>query len=247
MDTMTTVSEVLNELKSQGYTVDFNVDDNCLVCHSNSLKIHPEEFQVDKHYRFEGMSDPGDEAIVYAISSSKHNIKGTLVDGYGISSDRNSFEMINALREKSPLVVSSKKSDTIGVKANDATALRPEGERELDAAMVTMDLPLLMKQIKEEQSYKNGDRNAITIFKNSEMRIVLVALHKGTEMKTHTAPGVISVQVLEGKIVFTAEDKPAERSAGQMLALHAGIPHSVKAMDDSIFLLTLSLQTAAKP
>lgn len=245
MDTMTTISEVLNKLKFQGYTVDFNLEENHLV--SDSLKIHPEDFVVDKHYRFEGMSDPADEAIVYAISSTKHNVKGILVDGYGISSDYRSFEMINALKEKSPLVAANKKSDEVEVKGTEATALRPEGERDLDAAMITMDLPLLMKQIRAEQSYQNGDRNAITIFKSSEMRIVLVALHKGTEMKTHTAPGVISVQVLEGEINFKAEDNSALRTPGQMLVLHAGIPHSVKAIEDSIFLLTLGLQSAAKP
>jgi quercetin dioxygenase-like cupin family protein len=247
MDTMTTLSEVLNTLKSEGYTVDFNLDDNCLACHSNSLKIHPEEFTVDKHYRFEGMSDPDDEAIVYAISSSIHNIKGTLVDGYGPSSDKASFDLINALKEKSSTVGSNMISDAISVKANNATPLRPDGERELDAAMITMDLPRLMTQIKEEHAYKNGDRSAITVFKSTGMRIVLVALHTGTEMKTHTAPGVISVQVLEGEIIFTTEQKSAECSAGQMLALHAGIPHSVKAKQDSIFLLTLSLSIETKP
>ncbi|MEJ6981263.1 hypothetical protein WG906_12420 [Pedobacter sp. P351] len=56
---MTTVSKVLNNLKEKGYTVDFNLNDNCLVCHENTLQIHPEEFIVDKHYRFEGQTDPG--------------------------------------------------------------------------------------------------------------------------------------------------------------------------------------------
>lgn len=97
---MTTVSEVLNKLKKEGYTVDFNLTDNCLICHGNSLQIFPDEFNVDKHYRFEGISDPGDEAIVYAISSEKHNLKGTLVNGYGIYSDDIADEMVKALKEK---------------------------------------------------------------------------------------------------------------------------------------------------
>lgn len=84
MNPMTTLSEVLNELKSRGYTEDFNLQEHCLTCNSNALQVHPEDFKVDKHYRFEGMSDPGDSAIVYAISSDKHNLKGVLVDGYGI-------------------------------------------------------------------------------------------------------------------------------------------------------------------
>lgn len=241
MHTMTTVSEVLNNLKSKGYTVDFNLDDNCLICHSNSLKIHPKEFVVDKHYRFEGMSDPADEAIVYAISSTKHNIKGTLVDGYGISSNKLTNDMIKALKVKEPSAHSISIPEPIAIKSNESTPLRPEGERELDAPMVIMDLLSLKTQIKEEESYKNGDRNAITIFKSEGMRIVLIALHEGAEMKTHTAPGVISIQVLEGNISFKTEQKTADRTAGQMLALHAGISHSIVAKKDSVFLLTLSL------
>jgi hypothetical protein len=97
MNPMTTLSEVLNKLKSEGYTVDFNLQDNCLVCHGNTLAISPDEFVVDRHFRFEGQSDPGDEAIVYAISSVKHDIKGILVNGYGIYSDPLSDRMIKAL------------------------------------------------------------------------------------------------------------------------------------------------------
>ena len=98
MTQMNTLSEVLNQLKKEGYTTDFNLEDNCLTCHGNLLKIFPEEFKVDKHYRFEGMSDPGDEAIVYAISSDKHNLKGTMVNGYGTSSNPLTDKMINALQ-----------------------------------------------------------------------------------------------------------------------------------------------------
>ncbi|CAN5831070.1 hypothetical protein BH11BAC3_BH11BAC3_36930 [soil metagenome] len=100
MNTMTTLSEVTNLLNERGYTIDFNLKENCLECGGGYLKIFPGEFIVDKHYRFEGQSDPGDEAIVYAISSPKHNLKGVLVNGYGISSESITHEMIMALDEK---------------------------------------------------------------------------------------------------------------------------------------------------
>ncbi len=99
MNIMTTLSEITNLLKERGYTIDFNLKQNCLECGGNLLKIFPGEFVVDKHYRFEGPSDPGDEAIVYAISSPKYNLKGVLVNGYGISSDGITGEMIKALDE----------------------------------------------------------------------------------------------------------------------------------------------------
>lgn len=97
---MTTLSEVTNLLKKRGYTVEFNLKENHLECTYTYLKVFPDEFIVDKHYRFEGISDPGDEAIVFAISSEKHNLKGVLIDGYGISSEGMSSEMMKALDEK---------------------------------------------------------------------------------------------------------------------------------------------------
>lgn len=99
-NTMTTLSEVTNFLNDAGYTIDFNLKQNYLECMSNHLKIFPGEFIVDKHYRFEGESDPADEAIVFAISCPKHNLKGVLINGYGISSDSISDEMIKALDER---------------------------------------------------------------------------------------------------------------------------------------------------
>jgi quercetin dioxygenase-like cupin family protein len=125
-------------------------------------------------------------------------------------------------------------------KYNDPTPQRPEGGRTLDAPLVTIDLETFTKQIRQESAWETGDRNAITVFKTNGLRIVLIALQAGAEMKTHTAPGIISVQVLEGQITFTTEAETMELSQGKMLALHARIPHSVFAKEESVFLLTLA-------
>jgi len=125
-------------------------------------------------------------------------------------------------------------------KYNDSTALRPEGDRIIDAPMVDINLPALMKQIKNESTWKNSDRNAITVFKTNGLRIVVIALHKGAEMARHTADGIISVQVLEGELQFNTGRESVELVAGQMLALHESIPHSVIAVKETVFLLTLT-------
>lgn len=123
---------------------------------------------------------------------------------------------------------------------NESTSQRPEGDRMIDAALVSIDLPLFMKQIKEETPWKDGKRNAITVFKTNGLRVVLIALHEGAEMARHTADGIISVQVLEGRVQFTTDQQSLELNKGQMLALHERIPHSVKAIQETIFLLTLT-------
>lgn len=123
-------------------------------------------------------------------------------------------------------------------KSNDPTPQRPEGSRQLDAPMVTIDLNKLILQIKQEQGWKEKDRNAITVYKTQGMSLVLMALKEGAELKKHLAQGIITVQVLEGKIRFTTDEKEVERSKGQMLALHEKIPHSVLALEEAVFLLT---------
>ena len=125
-------------------------------------------------------------------------------------------------------------------KSNEATPQRPGGTRQLDAMMVTIDLPSFMKQIKEEKPWLESDRNAMTVFKTDGMRIVLIALHAGAEMAKHTANGIISVQVLEGRIKFSIDQQSVELTKNQVVTLHERIPHSVLAKEESIFLLTLS-------
>jgi quercetin dioxygenase-like cupin family protein len=131
-------------------------------------------------------------------------------------------------------------------KYNESTPQRPEGDRSIDAALVTIDLPLFIEQIKQESSWKDGDRNAITVFKTNGLRIVLIALHEGAEMARHTANGIISVQVLEGQLQFNTDGQSVELNKGQMLALHERIPHSVQAIKEKIFLLTLTTTLAVK-
>ena len=126
------------------------------------------------------------------------------------------------------------------VKYNESTELRPEGGRLLDATLVSIDIPDFIKQIKNEPAWEKNDRNAMTVYKTDGMRIVLVALHEDAVMARHTADGIISVQILEGKINFITDGKSVELEKGHMIALHKGEPHSVAAIKESVFLLTLA-------
>ena len=126
-------------------------------------------------------------------------------------------------------------------KSNDSTPKRPEGERALDASLVTVNLPFYIDQVKKEASWKESDRNAITLFKSANLRLVLVALHQEAEMTRHTSPGVLHIQVLEGQIRFITDEQNVELFKNQMLVLHERIPHSVKAESEAVFLLSISI------
>ena len=92
-----TLIQAIEALRKQGYTEDFNLQANCLDCRDNTIQLHPHEFEIDKFFRFYGPSDVDDESILYAISSEKYDLKGILVNGYGVTSDSLTAAMVKKL------------------------------------------------------------------------------------------------------------------------------------------------------
>ncbi len=100
MESYETLTEAIVALKEQGYTEDFNLQENCLECIAGKQQLMPHEFVIDKSFRFDVDEDPSDQSVLYAISSDIHSLKGLLVNGYGIYSDDVSNEMLEKLKEK---------------------------------------------------------------------------------------------------------------------------------------------------
>jgi hypothetical protein len=98
MESYDTLSEAITALRAQGYTEDFNLQQNYLVCRNGEYSLSPDEFHIEKTFRFEGATNPDDESILYAISSSKHDLKGVLVNAYGIYSEPLMDEMVKKLK-----------------------------------------------------------------------------------------------------------------------------------------------------
>ena len=83
---MKSLATCLNRMINEGYTEDFKVTELGLesISHHNNYK--PEQIQVVNFYRFEGESDPDDNAILYIIETND-GTKGTLIDAYGVYND----------------------------------------------------------------------------------------------------------------------------------------------------------------
>ena len=97
------LADALDDLRKRGYEADFATQKVCLYCGDLDLRLDPEEFTIDEVYRFEGNANPGENAVLYAISSLS-GAKGTLVDSYGAQSENLSCEMTQSLKEVSAKV-----------------------------------------------------------------------------------------------------------------------------------------------
>ena len=79
---MDTLSQVMRRLDAQGWDTQFEVRDGAVYCVRCDHGAPPEEYVVDEIARFEGASDPGDSATVYALTSPCGH-RGTLVTAFG--------------------------------------------------------------------------------------------------------------------------------------------------------------------
>lgn len=93
-----TLTAAVADLGKRGYEHDFNLAQDCLECKALDLQLMPEEFEIDEFYRFEGMTDPGDSAVIYAISSPVGSLKGVLIDAYGVYAENISPELLDKLK-----------------------------------------------------------------------------------------------------------------------------------------------------
>lgn len=103
MENYESLADVLNDLKAKGYTQYFEMEYFTIYCGLLDIRLNPEEFTVDKTWRFEDDSTPDDSTVLYAISSKDGRVKGTLVDAYGVYAENMSFDMAMKLQNRNGL------------------------------------------------------------------------------------------------------------------------------------------------
>lgn len=95
-ESYSSLSVAIKDLQEEGYTEDFNLIAEGLESKSLKKQWKAGDLEVEKFYRFEGMTDPGDNTILYLIKTND-NRKGLLVDVYGADVGEISAEMIKKL------------------------------------------------------------------------------------------------------------------------------------------------------
>jgi hypothetical protein len=92
-----TVTEALRLLADEGYTESFDVDKGVARCHGCGDVHEPEGAVVERIFRFEGMSDPDDEEIVFGLRCPACGARGTLVSAFGPLADPDELAALRIL------------------------------------------------------------------------------------------------------------------------------------------------------
>jgi len=80
-----------------------------------------------------------------------------------------------------------------------------------------------------------------TLIRTDHLEIFRYALPAGKVVDTHTAAGLMVVQCLEGTVEFTALGRTQRLTPGSMLYLPDHEPHALKALSDTLLLITILL------
>ena len=98
-DAPQTVIDALKQLEADGFTADFSLRDG--VCCSACRHEHPPALaEVEQVFRFEGPSDPDEEAIVFAMRCPACGARGSLVSAFGPGADPEVMDRIVLLQER---------------------------------------------------------------------------------------------------------------------------------------------------
>lgn len=87
MDAPDTVTAAVQCLAGEGYTADFQLIGGALRCSARRNECAVETAVVERLYRFEGQSDPGDEMIVFGLHDPETDTRGTLASAFGPTAD----------------------------------------------------------------------------------------------------------------------------------------------------------------
>ena len=113
----------------------------------------------------------------------------------------------------------------------------------MSAAWLRFDLEDEVRRLWQEEASRSG-RNAKTLVKHPDLRVVLMVLKADGRIQGHKASGRISIQTLRGHLrLHVSKEEKAETidlHAGHVLALDRSVHHDVEARVDSAFLLTVA-------
>jgi quercetin dioxygenase-like cupin family protein len=111
-------------------------------------------------------------------------------------------------------------------------------QRDLDGDVLIHHLKEGERMIDQTLVAQHG-RSARTLVKQGALRIIIIELAPGGEMEPHSSPGPVSIQVVQGEIIFAALTREYLAKAGEIIVTAPDVEHSVRSKTGGVFLLTV--------
>lgn len=114
-------------------------------------------------------------------------------------------------------------------------------DRDLNPESLSVDLNAEIAALKAEPAWQGGDRSAKTLYKDpADLRVVLTVLKAGASLSKHSAPGPVTIHLMNGRGRLWLGERTVEMKPGSLVALERGLEHSLEAIDECAVLISIA-------
>jgi len=110
---------------------------------------------------------------------------------------------------------------------------------ETEAPKVKSGIPALIENIKKSNAWKHGELYSLILLRSPGKKIVLTALHEGTEIITLKTDDSVNLHVIEGKLKFQSMHESVILSEDQVFTINGGNKFSFTSLEETVFILTI--------
>jgi len=114
----------------------------------------------------------------------------------------------------------------------------PAGSTTYAFPIARFDLEAEVRQMRDNP--KPRAHLAKTLLHGAKLRLVLMSLRHGAHISNRRIEGALTIQPLDGRVIVTLLESSFDLGPGQLLAIERDVPHSIVAIEDSAFLMTIS-------
>lgn len=111
--------------------------------------------------------------------------------------------------------------------------------------ILDIDLAAMARQLQGEH-FGSGSRNAMTLIKHRDFRVVLATVRAGARLARHSVCGTVLLQVLYGHVRIRVFEELLDVTAGHIVSLDSNLNHEVTAVEDALLLITIGWQEAPR-
>jgi quercetin dioxygenase-like cupin family protein len=107
-------------------------------------------------------------------------------------------------------------------------------------ALNSSDLSVLVSNLKNEETWEQGELKSAVLLKSPAKKIILTVLHKGTEIRSYQSDYSLTFQVIEGKLKLNYGNKMFNLRKGEVLIMNERVKYKIESFEDSAFLMILA-------
>ncbi len=94
-----TLADATSQLLGKGYNINFHVNSAGKLSDNKDLEFEPTDVILKEVHRFEGMTNPADSSILYAVQT-RSGEKGIVIDSYGADGSEVTSDFMNKVEQQ---------------------------------------------------------------------------------------------------------------------------------------------------